>query len=230
MTAASVKAVVFDMDGVLTNTEEVWDEVRRGLAREHGLAWPDDATVAMMGMSTPEWAGYLVERVGFPGDAEATAREVIEAMAARYHSHLPINDGAADAVLRVADARPVALVSSSPRLLIDTVVGELGLDGVFDATVSTEEVAAGKPAPDGYLRGCELLGVEPSAAVAVEDSNSGVRSAAGAGLRVVAFPDPSHPLHDEVAALVSAVISGLDELTEDLLARLPGRPRTPGKP
>ena len=214
------EAVVFDMDGVLTDSEGWWDEVRRDLAARAGRPWPPDATTAMMGMSTPEWSSYLVETVGVPGTAPEAAHATIEAMAERYRAHLPLLPGAAEAVRRMAGARKVGLASSSPRVLIDTVLDRAGLADLVGASVSTEEVAAGKPAPDGYARACELLGVEPSRAFAVEDSTNGILSAHAAGLTVIAAPTPFHPPRPDAAALAAATISGLGELTEELLARI----------
>ncbi|MDD9205065.1 HAD family phosphatase, partial [Georgenia sp. 10Sc9-8] len=179
---------MFDMDGVLTDTETIWDEVRRELARQDQVPWPDDATEAMMGMSTPEWSAYLVGTVGLRGTARDAAERTIEEMARRYRDHLPTMPGAVTAVERLAGRWPLGLASSSPRLLIDTVLDALGLAEHFDVTVSTEEVERGKPAPDGYRRACELLGVAPDRAVAVEDSSNGIRSAAAAGMHVIAVP------------------------------------------
>lgn len=219
----SFEAVVFDMDGVLTDSEGWWDEVRRDLAAQAGRPWPAEATAAMMGMSTPEWSRYLVETVGIGGTASEAARATIEAMAERYREHLPLLPGAIEAVRRMARARKVGLASSSPRVLIDTVLDRAGLADVVQVSVSTEEVAAGKPAPDGYARACELLGVDPGHAFAVEDSTNGILSAHAAGLVVIAAPTPFHPPRPEVAALAAATIGGLDELTEELLARLTPR-------
>lgn len=216
-TPASFDALVFDMDGVLTDTEAIWDEVRRAMAADAGTPWPDEATTAMMGMSTPEWGAYLHEVVGLGTSGSAVAEEVIDRMAARYHEQLPLLPGAVEAVRRMAAARPIALASSSPRRLIDAVLEEMGVGDLFGATVSTEEVAAGKPAPDGYARACELLGVDPTRCVAVEDSTNGIRSAAAAGLTVVAAPTAFHPPAPEAMALTAAVVNGLDELTEELL-------------
>ena len=175
----SIAAVVFDMDGVLTDTETVWDEVRRGLAAEDGVPWPDGATEAMMGMSTPEWADYLATTVGISGDP---AERTIEAMAARHRVHLPTLPGAVEAVRRLAAVWPLGVASSSPRRLIDSSLETLGIADLIQASVSTEEVAAGKPTPDGFLRACELLGVDPATAVAIEDSSNGLRSASAAGM------------------------------------------------
>lgn len=214
------RAVVFDMDGILIETEELWDVVRRSMAVEEGRPWPEDATTAMMGMSTPEWANYLTDTVGFPGTPEEVAERVIDGMAARYAVELPVLPGAREAVRRMAEHHLVGLTSSSPRRLIDLVIRELGLADTFTATVSTEEVAAGKPAPDGYLRTCELLGVEPSEAVGIEDSTNGIRSLHDAGIAIVHIPPSFHAPGEETRALCDAIIPNLDELTEDLLTGL----------
>lgn len=212
-----IAAVVFDMDGVLTDTETIWDEVRRGLAQHDGVAWPEGATEAMMGMSTPEWSDYLATTVGVRGDP---AERTLEAMAARYHEHLPTLPGAVQAVQRLAARWPLALASSSARRLIDTSLETLGITDLFQASVSTEEVARGKPAPDGFLRACELLGVEPARAVAIEDSSNGLRSASAAGMRVIAVPHDAFPPADDALALADVVVDGLDEVTVDLVAGL----------
>lgn len=219
---ATFAGFVFDMDGVLTDTESLWDEVRRGLAEEAGRPWPKDATTAMMGMSTPEWSTYLVEAVGLAGPPERAAAEVIDAMAARYQQHLPTLPGAVPAVRRIAGLMPIGLASSSPRRLIDTVLDELGIDELFAATVSTEEVGRGKPAPDGYLRACEVMGADPARCAAVEDSSNGLRAAHAAGMTVIAVPHPWHEPAEDALALAAAVLESLDELDAALLGRLAG--------
>jgi HAD superfamily hydrolase (TIGR01509 family) len=220
MTDSAVSAVVFDMDGVLTDTETIWDEVRQGLAAQDGVPWPEEATHAMMGMSTPEWSEYMATTVGVRGDAAAVAERTIDEMAARYHQHLPTLPGAVAAVERLSQRWPLGLASSSPRRLIDAVLSELGLTERFGATVSTEEVAAGKPSPDGYVRVCELLGVDPTRAVAIEDSSNGIRSAAAAGMKVIAVPHEAFPPADDALALTAAVVRSLDEVTTELIEGL----------
>lgn len=208
-----VAAVVFDLDGVLTDTEMVWDEVRRGLAAEEGLPWPEEATTAMMGMSTQEWSRYLVEEVGLSGTPQEAAERTIAAQGARYREQLPTMPGAVEAVRRLGGRWPLGLVSSSPRVLIDASLETLGLTGAFDVTVSTEEVGAGKPAPDGYLRACAQLGVDPAAAVAIEDSSNGIRSAAAAGMRIVAVPHDAYAVAQDALQQASAQVAGLEEVT-----------------
>jgi HAD superfamily hydrolase (TIGR01509 family) len=218
--AGAVAAVVFDLDGVLIDSEELWDEVRRGLAADAGRAWPEDATHAMLGMSTPEWSAYLTDVVGVPGDPVHAAETVIERMAARYRERLPLLPGAVPAVRRIGARWPLGLASSSPRRLIDAVLDAAGLAGDFRVTLSTEQVAAGKPSPVVYQEVVRRLGAEPARVVAIEDSSNGLRSAGAAGLRVLAVPNPAFPPADDALALAHAVVAGLDELTPERLERL----------
>ena len=157
--STTVDAVVFDLDGVLVDSEAIWDELRREVAAEAGRTWPDDATRAMQGMSTPEWSKYLHDVVGIPESPEQIARTVIDRITTRYRERLPLIDGAVEAVTRLADHWPLGLASSSPTTLIETVLDASGLAPAFQVTVSTEEVPAGKPAPDVYLTVASRLGV-----------------------------------------------------------------------
>ena len=214
-------AVVFDMDGILIETEPIWDTVRRRLAAQDGLTYPDSSTPIMMGLSTQEWAQHLIDVVGFQGTWQEVARRVISRMADEYaHGGLPVLPGAVDAVRRMAGLVPTAIASSSPRRLIDLVVERLELGEVLSVTVSTEEVPRGKPFPDGYLRACELLGVDATQSVAVEDSTNGILSAHAAGMAVVCVPPAFHPPAEDTLALCGAVLATLDDLTEDLIASL----------
>ncbi len=216
-------AVVFDMDGILIETEPIWDKVRRRLAAEDGLSWPESSTPIMMGLSTQEWAEHMTDVVGFPGTWEEVAQRVIDGMAGEYAGGgLPVLPGAVEAVRRMAGLVPTAIASSSPRPLIDLVVARLDLADALTVTVSTEEVPRGKPFPDGYLKACELLGVDATRSVAVEDSTNGVRSAHAAGMAVVCVPPGFHPPAEDTLALCGAVLGSLDELTEDLVASLQG--------
>ncbi len=213
------QAIVFDLDGTLTNTEHAWDEVRRALAAEAGIAWTDDHTRAMMGMSTPEWSRYLSEKVGLPMTPEESARATISGMVAHYQDGVELLPGAVESVRRMAENYPIAIVSSSPRVLIETAAEVMGIADLLQATVSTEEVGRGKPAPDGYLKACELLGSLPGRTIAVEDAHNGILSALRGGLTVVAVPQDFHPPAEEVLAQAT-VIGSLDELTHELVAGL----------
>jgi HAD superfamily hydrolase (TIGR01509 family) len=215
-----IEAVVFDLDGVLIDSEPVWEHVRRGLVAGYGGRWPDDAQQRLMGMSTQEWARYLSEDLGIGLPPDQVARLVIRAMAGQYQHHLPLLPGAVDAARRMAERWPVGLASSSPPALIHTVLATAGIAPLFKAAVSTEEVARGKPAPDVYLTVAARLGVAPERAAAVEDSSNGLRSAAAAGLHVIAVPRPEYPPAADALAHAQAELGTLDELTADLVAGL----------
>jgi HAD superfamily hydrolase (TIGR01509 family) len=207
-----IEAVVFDLDGVIIDSEELWDEVREGLARERGGQWSEQAQADMMGMSSTEWSRYMHDIVGLPEPPEEINREVVQRMLDRYSHDLPLIDGAVDAVKRLADEWPLGVASSSNRELIDRVLEVAGLAPYFRATVSSEEVARGKPAPDVYLEAARRLGVEPPRAVAIEDSANGIRSAHAAGMHVVAIPNRAFPPPAAVLARAAVVVDSIEEL------------------
>jgi HAD superfamily hydrolase (TIGR01509 family) len=211
-------AVVFDMDGVLIQSEEVWDEVREAYVRERGGRYDAEIQRAMMGMSSPEWSRLLHEHAGVPDEPDTINAEVVRRMLAAYRDHLPLIPGAVDAVQRLAARFPLGLASSSNRELIETVLDVAGLASFFAATVSSEEVAHGKPAPDVYLEAARRMSVAPEHCAAVEDSHGGIRSAKSAGMRVVAIPNPSYPPGEEALALADVTIGSLDELTVDVVS------------
>lgn len=207
-----IEAVIFDLDGVILETEQVWDDVREGLARERGGRWSERAQADMMGMSSTEWSAYMHDVVGLPESPQEISAEVVRRMLARYETRLPLVDGAVDAVRRVAARWPLGLASSSNRELIDRALDVSGLAGLFGTTVSSEEVARGKPAPDVYLEAARRLGIDPSRGGAVEDSASGIRSACDAGLFVVAIPNRAFPPPADTLALAGAVLDSISDL------------------
>ena len=208
-----IDAVIFDLDGVLIETEQIWDEVREAFVRERGGRWTDRAQRDMMGMSAPEWSMYMHDELGLDEPPEVIKDLVVERMAERYRSELPLLRGAVEAVERFAARWPLGLASSSNRVLIDLVLELSGLAPYFRATVSSEEVARGKPAPDVYLEAAGRLSVDPRRAAAVEDSEIGIRSASAAGLRVIAIPNRVFPPSEEALALADVVLDSLDQLT-----------------
>lgn len=216
----TIEAVVFDLDGVIIDTEEVWEDVRRGYVAEHGRGFLPDSQSRMMGMSTGEWSRHLSEDVGVPRTPEEVAADVLGRMAVRYREALPLIPGSVAAVRRLADRFPLALASSSARILIDQVLESAGLSDAFRTTLSTEEVARGKPAPDVYLAAVERLGLDPSVCAAVEDSSNGLRAAGAAGLAVIAVPHGVYPPAADALALASLVIEGLDDLTVEAVEKL----------
>ncbi len=211
------EAVVFDLDGVLLQSEEVWDAVRERYVREAGGRYDDEVQRAMMGMSAPEWSRYLHEEAAVREDPEDINRDVVERMLEAYRRELPLLPGAVEAVRRTAESFPLGLASSSNREVFDAVLDLAGIADCFSATVSSEEVPRGKPAPDVYLEAARRLGVAPERCAAVEDSHAGIRSAKSAGMRVVAIPNASYPPDDEALELADAVVRSLDDLTVSVL-------------
>jgi len=215
-----IEAVVFDLDGVLVDSEPVWEQVRRELVAERGGHWARDAQRRLMGMSTPEWAAYLSRDLGVGLPPGQVATLVIDRMAARYAERVPLMAGAADAVRRIGGRWPLGVASSSPPRLIETVLRSAGLRSCFSVVMSTEQVARGKPAPDIYLAVATALGFPPGDCAAVEDSANGLRSAAAAGLRVIAVPQPGYPPGPDALALASLVLPSLAGLTVAAVAAL----------
>jgi HAD superfamily hydrolase (TIGR01509 family) len=215
-----IEAVVFDLDGVLIDSEPVWEQVRRQVVAEHGGHWPPDAQQRLMGMSTGEWARYLSQELGVGLPAETVAAMVIDRMRARYTQQLPLLPGAVETVRSLAAHWPLGLASSSPPSLIGTALDAASLRPCFVTAMSTEQVARGKPAPDIYLAVTGRLGVRPERCAAVEDSANGLRSAAAAGLRVVAIPRPTYPPDPDALAAAALVLTNLAELTPDAVAVL----------
>jgi HAD superfamily hydrolase (TIGR01509 family) len=206
------------MDGVLLDSEQLWDEVREDLARERGGLWHDQAQADMMGMSSPEWSRYMHDVVGLTESPEEINAEVVRRLLARYRESLPLMDGAVEAVERLAARWPLGVASSSNREVIDAVLDAAGIADRFDATVSSEEVARGKPAPDVYLEAARRLGVDATRCAAVEDSRNGIRSAHAAGMRVIAIPNPHYPPSDDVLADADVVLHSLAELTPERIS------------
>jgi HAD superfamily hydrolase (TIGR01509 family) len=212
-----IEAVVFDLDGILVQSEELWDGARRELAAEAGIDWPDDATDAMMGMSSREWSRYVHDVVGVPLDPAEINSEVLRRIEARYRNDLPWIPGAREAVKRIGAEWTLGLATSSNREIIDIVIAEGGFADLIPVTVSSEEVAAGKPAPDVYLEAARRLGVDPARAAAVEDSTNGLKSAAAAGMRVIAIPNDAHPPAPGALRLAAAVLPEISALDADVV-------------
>ena len=215
-----IQAVIFDLDGVLIDSEPVWEQVRRQVVADHGGRWAADAQQRLMGMSTREWARYLAGELGVDLPPDQVAALVIGQMADRYREHLPLLPGAVEAVRRLAARWPLGLASSSPPVLIETVLDQAGLAACFAATMSTERVPRGKPAPDIYLAVSGALGIDPRRGAAIEDSANGLRSAAAAGLAVVAVPRPRYPPGPDALALAAVVLPGLAGLTPEVISDL----------
>jgi HAD superfamily hydrolase (TIGR01509 family) len=224
---ARIEAIVFDLDGVLIDSEPVWDRARRAVVAETGGRWRANATREMMGMSAPEWTGYLHDELGVPLPPDAINDRVIDQLLASYKKGLPLLPGAVEAVRRLAAVWKLGLASSANRAVIDAVLAASGLTRSFTVTVSAEEVAHGKPAPDVYLAASERLGIDPGRCAAVEDSSNGLRSAAAAGMAVIAVPNRTFPPASDALALADLSVGSLDELTPGTIESMAARRQAP---
>ncbi|MFB6553778.1 HAD family hydrolase [Streptomyces sp. NPDC056405] len=215
------EAVVFDMDGVLVESEHLWEEFWAAFAAERGAQWGPEQTKRCQGMSAPEWAAFLTGFAGGGDSPEATERAVVDGMVrALEEGRIDLLPGARAMVADAAACAPIALASSAPRRVIDGVLVHHGIDHHFKVTVSSAEVARGKPSPDVYLAAAERLGVSADSCLAVEDSSNGLRAAAAAGMTVVAIPNPQYPpAADALAAAVFAAADH-DAVRRYLLSRL----------
>jgi HAD superfamily hydrolase (TIGR01509 family) len=209
----TLRAVIFDLDGVLIDSEQIWERVRREYVPAHGGTYTEDITGAVMGMSAPEWSEYLRVHAHVKRTAQEIDDDVVALVAASYRTHLPLFPNVPAIVRRLAEHVPLALASSSNRSLIDLVLKLAHLDDAFTATVSSEEVARGKPAPDVYLRAAEMLGFAATECGAVEDSSNGIRSAHAAGCFVVALPHAQFPPAADALALADVTLAGIRDLT-----------------
>ena len=210
-----IDGVVFDLDGLLLDSEQVWDTAREELARERGGRWHDQAQRDMMGMSSREWSRYMHDVIGLADPPEEISAEVVRRLERLYRERLPMIPGAREAVERVAERWPLALASSSNRELIDLALDLMRVAHLFKATVSSEEVGRGKPAPDVYLEAARRLGVDPTHAAAVEDSHNGILSAKAAGMRVLAIPNRRFPPGEDALAQADVVLDSPAELTAE---------------
>ena len=211
-----IEAVVFDLDGILVDSEHVWDEVRQDLAEQRGGRWHDEASRDMMGMSSPEWSRYMHDVIGLAESPEEINAEVVRRMEVVYRERLPLIPGAVEAVERLAARWPLGLASSSNRGLIDFVLEVSRLGRLFRATVSSEEVPRGKPAPDVYLEAARRLGVPAEHCAAVEDSENGILSAKAAGMRTIAIPNLRYPPAERALAEADVVLDSIADLTPEL--------------
>lgn len=220
-----IRAVVFDLDGVLIESERLWDKARREVVARHGGHWLEDATLAMQGMSAPEWSAYMSENLGLDLGRDELNRLVVQGLLERYERRLPLIPGAVETVRRIGRRWPLGLASSADRVVIVEVLRLAGLADAFRVTVSSEEVGHGKPAPDVYLEAALRLGTPPEACVAVEDSTNGIRSALAAGLKVVAVPNREYPPPDELLRRAGLVARRLSDVTVESIEPL-GWPAT----
>jgi HAD superfamily hydrolase (TIGR01509 family) len=216
----TIAAIVLDLDGVIVDTEELWDRERRQYVAEHGGTWTDQATRAMQGMSSAEWSAYLVEELGASGDQHQISKDVAAMVVAEIEHDLPLLPGAVRAVNALAHSYILGLASSANREVIDAVLDGAAITERFATTISSEEVERGKPAPDVYLEAARRMGVDPTTCAAVEDSTNGLRAAHAAGMVVIATPNHAFPPAADALALAAVVVDGIQDVTPELVASL----------
>lgn len=218
--------MIFDLDGVLVDSEIWWDEVRVEFARAHDRTWDSEDRAAVMGANSRAWARTMVDRLRLDIPAEDIERAGVDGVVDRYRREgAPLIDGAVDAVRRIASTRPVALASSAHREVIDAALAAIELDAVFGVVVSSDEVAHGKPAPDVYLAAARRLSADPAECLVVEDSLNGVRAARAAGMTVVLVPNASVPPAPGTDALADLVLERLTDLDPATVRRAAAGPR-----
>jgi HAD superfamily hydrolase (TIGR01509 family) len=207
------EAVIFDLDGVIVDSEIWWDEVRTEFAAVRGRRWTEADRLAVMGANSRQWSATMRERLALDEDDATIERDVVDAVVARYAAEGPPHiEGAAEAVLRIAARWPVAVASSAHREVIDAALRAVGLGDVLTVVVSSDEVAHGKPQPDVYLEAARRLAVEPGRCLVVEDSLNGVRAARAAGMTTVLVPNHSIPPAAGTAEIADLVLDRLTDL------------------
>jgi HAD superfamily hydrolase (TIGR01509 family) len=208
-----IDAVIFDLDGVLLDSEAAWRDAKRDLVSEWGGRWKEEASRAMLGMSAPEWSVYMRDELEVDREPAEIDAAVVERLLAGYRERLPLLPGAVEAVERLAARWPLGLASSSNLEVIEVVMEAGGFARHFRTWVSSEEVARGKPAPDVFLEAARRLDVEPTACAAIEDSHNGILAAHAAGMPVLALPNHEFPPGEDALAEAVRVLDSLEELT-----------------
>lgn len=215
-----IEAIIFDMDGLLIDSEPVWDKARGIMAAEAGIDWNTDDHKAVMGVSTHEWVSYMTARLKLDMSPESLEKHIVDQMVSLYEQQIPYFPGAVEAVALSADHYITGLASGSPRGLIDTVTGDKALKGKFNAIISGDQVENGKPSPDIYLAVTEMLGVAPSKCVCLEDSGNGILAGKNAGLKVIAVPDSRFSPSMEKLNQADVILASLSEFSLRTLEQL----------
>ena len=220
-----IEAIIYDMDGVLVDSEVYWDKSRVEFASDRGKVWSDDFQRLAMGRSTVGWATVMQEQLGLDETIDDIIAEMKARVIAHYEERMPTRPGALESVALMQRHFRVGLASGSPTEIIKAVLSITGLDQIFEVMIYGDEVARGKPAPDIYLEALKVLGVSPANSLGIEDSANGLRSLKAAGMFAVAAPSPGYPLPDDVLALADAHITTLEAFSPDLVRRIDAKSR-----
>lgn len=213
----AIQAVIFDMDGVLIDSEVIWEEERIEYARVRNKQWDSSHQMAIMGSTSQEWAAGMKRIMALEESVEAIIAEMLRRMTTRYEQHLPVIPGAVEAVQRMASRYKIGLASGSARPIIENVLKLTGLDQLFSVVVSGDEMQHGKPAPDIYFEAARQLGVAPEHCAGIEDSGNGIRALKAAGIRAIAIPQPQFMPKAEVLALADVRLEKIDQLTFEVV-------------
>lgn len=215
-----ISAIIFDMDGLLVDSEVYWEDARRAYAESQGCGWTPKDELDAKGLNSLEWAALIQERCGLETDRDAIIHGVAERMMRLYQERLPLLLGATAAVRSLAASYPLGLASSSPPWLIEYVLTQAGIRPCFSAIVSADEVGKGKPSPDVFLVTAQRLGAVPREIVVFEDSSAGIRAGKAAGMYVIAVPNPHYPPGDEVLRQADVVVKSLEDFRPEMLRSL----------
>ena len=215
-----IEAIIFDMDGILVDSEPVWNEARVQLAKSLGKTWTSHDHEAVMGVSTSEWVDYMMQRLEPAMTPKELEEEIVKNMAALYEKQIPFMPHAVETVNLAKNLCPIGLASGSVRKLIDTVTQSPELRDKFEVILSADQVARGKPHPDVYLKTAELMNVDPKHCICIEDSGNGVLAGKAAGMRVIAVPDERFPPVRGKLEQADIILNSLSEIDTDLLTLL----------
>jgi HAD superfamily hydrolase (TIGR01509 family) len=216
----TIEAVIFDMDGLLVDSEPVWDKARSSMAAEAGKEWNQDDHKAVMGVNTEEWAAYMIQRLELTISPQEVQAEIVQRMLEMYRQRVPYLPGAVEAVTLAAQNYPTALASGSHRSLIDAVTNDAQMRGKFQVIQSADEVGVGKPAPDVYLQTARRLGFSPETCLCLEDSGNGILAGLRAGMKVIAVPDPRFAPKQEILDQAHLVLDSLTAFSLDTIRQM----------
>jgi HAD superfamily hydrolase (TIGR01509 family) len=214
----ALESVIFDLDGVLVDSEIWWDDVRQEYAASHGRAWTLDDRAAVMGANSRQWSATMARRLDLPAEPSEIERAIVDEMVRRYRDlPPPLIPGAVETVRRLAGTVPLAVASSAHPAVIEAALAATGLAAAFDVVVSSDEVEHGKPEPDVYLEAARRLGVDPAGCVVVEDSLNGVLAARRAGMVAVLVPNGSVPPAPGAREAADLVLESIEEFRPEAI-------------